>query len=293
MDWFSVFLIAGIILLYSFQTLFCTLYNQRYPGKASCAAPVFCTLEAAFIVLITWALNGFRFHASPPTLLFGCLNGLVLLGYNSSLMAAGKRGSYAFFNMALQYGAILIPLVYSAVFLREGTTALQWAGVGLMLIAFLLMNWEGKSEKKPQKGYYLFCALLFLFNGLYSVFLKMQSVACEAESAEMIMITFGLMGLSALIQLTALEKGNMPAAFRQNRKSMPPLIACLLSAGLAINGLVAVLPRVNSVVLYTVENGGVLLLSCLYAFALFHEKPAFKKLAGIVTAVVSITLLSI
>ena len=119
MDWFSVFLIAGIILLYSFQTLFCTLYNQRYPGKEACAAPVFCTLEAAFIVLITWALNGFRFHASPPTLLFGCLNGLVLLGYNSSLMAAGKRGSYAFFNMALQYGAILIPLAYSAVLDRK------------------------------------------------------------------------------------------------------------------------------------------------------------------------------
>ena len=139
MDWISVLLIAGIILLYSFQTLFCTLYNHRYPGKAECAAPAFCAMEGVFITLITWALNGFRFHASPPTLLFGCLNGLVLLGYNSSLMAAGKRGSYAFFNMALQYGAILSPLVYSAVFLREGTTALQWAGVGLMLIAFLLM----------------------------------------------------------------------------------------------------------------------------------------------------------
>lgn len=293
MDWLSVILIAGIVLLYSFQTLFCTLYNQRYPGKAAWAAPVFCILEAAFITLITWALNGFRFHASPPTLLFGCLNALVLFGYNSSLMAAGKRGSYAFFNMALLYGAILVPMAYSAVFLHEGTTAVQWIGVGLMLIAFLLMNWEGKMEKTAKKGFYLFCALLFLCNGLYSVFLKMQSVACENESAEMIMLTFGLMGLAALIQLAITEKGNTLRAFRQSKRSLPPLIACLFSAGLAVNGLVAVIPRVNSVVLYTVENGGVLLLSFLYAVTLFHEKPAPKKVAGVIIAVVSITLLSL
>ncbi len=293
MDWLSVILIAGIVLLYSFQTLFCTLYNQRYPGKAECAAPVFCILEAAFITLITWALNGFRFRASPPTLLFGCLNALVLFGYNSSLMAAGKRGSYAFFNMALLYGAILVPMAYSAIFLHEGTTAVQWVGVGLMLAAFLLMNWEGKTEKTAKRGFYLFCALLFLCNGLYSVFLKMQSVACENESAEMIMLTFGLMGLAALIQLAIAQKGGTLQACRQNKRSLPPLIACLLSAGLAVNGLVAVIPRVNSVVLYTVENGGVLLLSFLYAVTLFHEKPAPKKVAGVAIAVVSITLLSL
>ena len=293
MDWLSVVLIAGIILLYSFQTLFCTLYNHRYPGKAECAAPAFCAMEGVFIALITWALNGFRFRPSPPTLLFGCLNALVLLGYNSSLMAAGKRGSYAFFNMSLLYGAILVPMAYSNLFLQEGTTPVQWVGVGLMLIAFLLMNWEGKMEKTAKKGFYLFCALLFLCNGLYSVFLKMQSVACENESAEMIMLTFGLMGLTSLIQLLIAEKGNALQAFRQNKRSLPPLIACLLSAGLAINGLVAVLPRVNSVVFYTVENGGVLLLSCLYAVLLFHEKPAPKKVAGVVIAIVSITLLSL
>ena len=293
MDWLSVFLIAGIVLLYSFQTLFCTLYNQRYPGKPECGAPVFCVLESVFITLISFALNGFRFHASPTTLLLGCLNALVLWGYNNSLIAAGKRGSYAFFNMVLLYGAILIPMAYSAVFLKEGTTGLQWAGVGLMLIAFLLMNWEGKAEKTAKKGFYLFCALLFLCNGLYSVILKMQTLSCENESAEMIMLTFGIMGVAALIQLALKEKGGTLAAFRQNRRSLPPLIACLLSAGLAINGLMFVLPRVNSVVLYTVENGGVLLLSSLYAVFLFHEKPAPRKVAGIVIAIISITLLSL
>ncbi len=293
MDLQSILLIAGMILLYSFQTLFCTMYTGRYPGKAENAAPVFCILEAVFICMLTWSINGFRFHASPPTLLFGCLNALVLLGYNSSLMEAGKRGSYAFFNMALLYGAILLPMAYSAVFLREGTTPVQWAGIALMLVAFFLMNWENTETKTAKKGFYLFCALLFLFNGLYSIFLKMQSVACEGESAEMIILTFGIMGIPALIRLTKAEKGNTLKAFSQTRQSLLPLIACLLSAGLAVNGLVAVLPRVNSVVLYTLENGGVLLLSCLYAVLLFKEKPVPRKVAGMAIAVISITMLSL
>lgn len=293
MELISFALIAVIILLYSFQTLFCTLYTKRYPGRDDLASPVFCILEAAFIVAVTWARNGFRFQPSPLTLLFGALNALVLWGYNSSLMAAGKRGSYAFFNMTLLYGAILVPMVYSGLFLHEGTTPLQWVGVGLMLISFLLMNWEGKSAQRPQKGYYLFCALLFLCNGLYSVFLKMQSLASEGESSEMVMLTFALMGAVALLQLIAKEKGATLRAFRQNAQSLPPLIACLLSAALAINGLVYILPRVNTVVLYTMENGGVLLLSTLYAVMLFHEKLLPRKAAGVLIAVVSITLLSL
>lgn len=293
MNIISALLIAGIILLYSFQTLFCTLYNQRYPGKAEWTSPVFCILEAAFIVLITWALNGFRFHLSTPTLIFGCLNALVLFGYNTGVIEAGKRGSYAFFNMSLLYGAILVPMVYSTLFLKEKTTGVQWIGIGLMLIALLLMNWEGKTGQKPKKGYYFFCVLLFLCNGLYSVFLKMQSVACPQESAEMVMLTFGIMGLVALIRLIISEKDNTLIAFRQTRKSLVPLVLCLLSAGLAINGLVYILPNVNTVVFYTIENGGVLLMASLYAFLLFHEKPTPKKIAGILIALVSITLLSL
>ena len=293
MDITSIALIAGVILLYSFQTLFCTLYIRHYPGREDLASPVFCILEAAFIVLVTWGLKGFSFHPSPLTLLLGCLNALALWGYNNSLMEAGKRGSYAFFNMILLYGGILLPMLYSALFLREETAALQWIGAGLMLLAFLLMNWEGKGSQKPKKGYYFYCALLFLCNGLYGTFLKMQSVSRAQESTEMVMLTFGVMGLIALIQLVLREKGNTLHAFRQSKKSLLPLAVCLISAALAINGLVFVMSRVNTVVLFTVENGGVLLLAAVYSFLLFHEKPTVPKAAGIVTALVSITLLSL
>ena len=292
MDWFNLLVITAIIVLYSFQTLFCTLFNRHYPGKAEWAPQVFCILEAGAITLVTLALNRFRFHPSGPTLLYGGLNALVLLGFNISMIEAGKRGPYAFFNMSMLYGSILVPMVYSIVFLREGASLRQWIGVGLMLVAFLLMNLEEKGAEKPKKGYIFFCILLFVCNGLYGVLLKMQSMACPNESAEMIIMTFGMMGVFSVIRLAWSEKGSILPPFRQSRKSAVFLSACLLSAALAVNGLMVVLPRINSVVLFTVENGGVLLLSSLYAFFLFHEKPVPKKVAGILIAVISMTLLS-
>ena len=293
MNWNSLALMTGIIFLYSFQTLFCTLYDRYYPGRPEWTSPVFCILESGIIVLITWALNGFHFHPSPLTLLFGALNALMLFGYNISIIEAGKRGSFAFFNVAKSYGSILVPLGYSVLFLREGTSVPQWIGVGLMLIAFLLMNREDNAFEKPKKGYWVFCALLFFTNGMYSVFVKMQTVVSEGESAEMIMLTFGIMGILAAIRLFGAERSGALRAFRQTRRSAVFLAACLVSAALAVNGMVYILPHLNSVVYFTAVNGGVLLLSCLYAFLLFHEKPTVRKIVGMLAAIVSVTLLSL
>ena len=60
-----------------------------------------------------------------------------------------------------------------------------------------------------------------------------------------------------------------------------------------MNVLVLCLPLVNTVILYTVDNGGVLVLASLYSYFLFKEKFDPAKIIGIVLAVISITILSV
>ena len=107
----STILIAVIILLYSFQTLFCTLFNDRYTGSKAASPYVFCVVEAIAIPLVSLAFNGFRFAPSGLTVLLGVLNAAMLFVYNTSLIAAGRRGSYAFLNVMMLFGGILIPIV--------------------------------------------------------------------------------------------------------------------------------------------------------------------------------------
>ena len=303
----SGILIFIMILLYSFQTLFCKQFSDAYPDGPDRASQVFCFLEAFFIALVTFIFNGFRFHLSTPTLLLGLLNALMLFTYNTSLIKASSRGSYAFMNMVLLFGGILVPMVYSTLILHEPLTWYKYLAVPLMLIAFVLMNLKGIDLKGSGIWYYIFCGLLFLSNGIYCTLLKVQAVIAPAESREMVMLTFLLMCIPAAIGLFGKKKNGSDQpdqaeplhstgkakVFHFDRKSMIWLVLSLLSAALAVNVLVLCLPLVNTVILYTVECGGVLGLASLYSYFIFKEKFDTAKIIGIVLAVISITALSI
>ena len=289
----DILLILAVIVLYSFQTLFCKLFTDKYPGKAELASPVFGAVEGVFIALFTFAFGGFSFTASPFTIIMGLLNACMLFGYNTSLIAAGKKGSYAFMNVILLFGGIIVPTVYGAIWLSEPLTPAKIAGIVLMLAACVLMNLDEMKMKNTPIIYYVLCALLFVFNGLYSTFVKIQTVHKDDEKQEMIMLTFLVMGIVAFIQLLLKEKKDTLKAFKFNVKCLIPLIICLISAASAINLLTYILPFVDTAMFYTVENGGVLVLSAVYSVLFFKEKLRPVKAAGIILAVVSITILSI
>lgn len=289
----SALLILLIVVLYSFQTLFCTLYTNKYPGKPENASPVFCVLESVAIAVFTWVWIGFKFEVSPMTLLYGVLNAVALFSYNTSLIKASSKGSYAFMNVAMLFGGILVPLLYTTVFLGDTLHWYQYAAIGLMLVSFVLMNYKEIKLKDTPWLYYVFCALLFISNGMYGTLLKMQSDYDVTQKNEMIILTYGIMGVIAFVQLAFKEKKDTFKAFKMNKKAIIPLLLCLASAALAINVLVTVIPMVNTAVLYTVENGGVLVLSAIYSFIFFKEKPQPMTIIGIILAAVSITVLSI
>ncbi len=289
----SMLLILGLIVLYSFQTLFCTLFNDRYTGSKAASPYVFCVVEAIAIPLVSLVLNGFRVSISGVTLLLGVLNAAALFVYNISLIAAGRRGSYAFLNVMMLFGGILIPIIYSAIVYGEKPSWLQWLAIVVMLAACFMMNKDDIRLSGTSPVYYLLCLALFVSNGAYGTFMKIQSTAAEAEGREMVMLTYFLMGVIAFVMLLRTERKDALKAFRVDRRSLPPLLACLLSAAAAINLLVFILPMVNTAVLYTTDNGGVLVLSCVYSVLIFKEKLSPTKVAGMVLAVASIVALSL
>ncbi len=289
-----VILLAVLTVLHSFQTLFCTLYTSRYPGRGELASPVFCALQSVVIALFTWICSGFVTEAAPLTILFGVLNALMLFGFNTSLMKAGSLGSYAFMNMMLLFGGILVPVIYSAIFVEgESLRVMQLVAMGLMLLAFVLMNVKEIRLKGTKPVYYIYCLILFLSNGFYGTLLKMQSVHCEEQKDMMVVISYALMGVIALVQLGCKERKNTFKAFRLSKKSVLPLALSLVSAALAINVLTRVMPLADAATLFTVDNGGVLVLAAAYSFLIFKEKPNVYKVLAMALAVGSILIFSL
>ena len=298
----STLLIALMIVLYACQTLFCRLYNQRYPGEESTSPFVYNVIYGVFVSVVTFAVGKGRFAPSTATVLLGLLNGAVLFGYNLSLIKATAGGSYAVANLCLLAGGILIPLFQSVIVYHVPLNALQYAGVAVMLAAFLFLNLDGivggKKEAKAKTAasrlFPLFCALLFLFNGLYGALLNAQQEATgNTQREEMIIVTFLFTALLGFAMLLAKRGRGRLAAFRQTKGSALCMLLCCISAAAALNLLMYVMQLVNVPVLYTVENGGVLVLSVVFAVFLFKEKITPFKAVGLLLALSSLVMLSI
>lgn len=298
----STLLIALMIVLYACQTLFCRLYNQRYPGEESTSPFVYNVIYGVFVSVVTFAVGKGRFAPSTATVLLGLLNGAVLFGYNLSLIKATAGGSYAVANLCLLAGGILIPLFQSVIVYHVPLNALQYAGVAVMLAAFLFLNLDGivggKKEAKAKTAasrlFPLFCALLFLFNGLYGALLNAQQEATgNTQREEMIIVTFLFTALLGFAMLLAKRGRGSLAAFRQTKGSALCMLLCCISAAAALNLLMYVMQLVNVPVLYTVENGGVLVLSVVFAVFLFKEKITPFKAVGLLLALSSLVMLSI
>ena len=292
-------LIFAVIVLYSLQTLFCKFYTNYYAGddakRGSLSAPVLGILQSAFIPIVTLAFIGFQFSASPITWLIGSLNAIIVFGYNNVLIQATRRGSYAFSNMMLLFGEIVMMMIYCMNFVADYPTPnlfdlLAIAGIGG---AILLMNVEDFRFKGVKISYYVFCILLFLCNGFYGVLLKVQENYDASESLEMIIISYALMGVLSLGQLFVQEKKDLPKAFKMNKKAILFLALCLIVAASAINVFVYAIEMIqDTVILYTMLNGGVLVLAALYSVFLFKEKTSPLKIIGVILAAVCMAVLA-
>ena len=135
----TVFLVALLVVLYSFQSLFLKLFSAKYPAeKSALASTVFNISYGAFAGVTTLCVMGFRFSASRVTLICGLVNAVTLLVYNVSMIQASRKGSYAFQMIAMLFGGIVVPMLHSVIFLGDRLSLLQVLAVALMLVSFVL-----------------------------------------------------------------------------------------------------------------------------------------------------------
>ena len=284
-----ILLLGASIVVATLQSLFSRLYSDRYPratGMASALA--YAVFYGAFIGLATLALEGFAFAASPATWILGVANALVLSLYNLSLLQAGICGGYAALMVSL------LSAVSNAVFLGQALGAAQLAGIALLLLAIVLMNLRGLSVAGQSRKFYLWCALLFLTNGLYSALLSAQAqLAAGAQRGEMISITYLGSALACAALLFFRAPREFCPAFHMGGRAALCALGGGVSATIASNLLLFLMHAMNSTVVNTVCNGGVLVVSTLLSAAMLHEKLTRPAVLGMVVACAGIVLMGL
>jgi len=218
----------------------------------------------------------------------------MLLIYNTAMIQASRTGSYSFQMICMLFGAIVLQLVFGVVFQGESLSAMQLIAIVLMLISFVLINLKGLSLKGSSKKFLFWCAALFFSNGIYSILMNLQQQQMNgAQRNEMIILSYlGMAVMYAILQLFKDRKA-LVQGFKIPKKPFRYLIICCVCATTAVHMLVYILTLVDATILYTIDNGGVLMLSVIYSCILFKEKLSKMQLLGILMAIASIIMLSL
>ena len=294
-DVLTMVMLAGCMICYVFQGLFGKLYAAAYDGQESDATPVYSCLYGVIVsVSVFAAAMGFRFSASAGTWALGVLNGLMLFLYNLGVIKASLTGPFSIQSIFRLFGGVVVPMAFSVLFWQDALSAVQAAGIVLMLVSFVVINADGAAFKGIRKGYIGWVALLFTVNGAYGTLMACQQrLTGAAESNEMIVITFLSSAVISLISLAFTRKGGTLKAFRMSKKALLYAVGAGVVAALAVVQLMLLLGRMESLsVFYTVENGMVLVLTVLFSALMFKEKLSRNAIAGIALAVISLAMLS-
>ncbi len=291
-----VLLIALVILLYTLQSLFTRLYTDYYPGDKSLATPVFAVVCGLIVTAVSFVFSGLSFSCSWLTILLGVINAVILYGYDAFIIKASATGPYSILMTFSLTGGIVIPAIVSWMFFNVPFSWVQLISIAIIFVSVLMISKkddeaENKEEHKKHRTFFLvICTLLGLANGMYGVLLNtQQELTGVLEKEEMVAVTFIGAAVISLVQLIVKEKKEALKAFKQTKFSLVFLLLTALVSALAINALVIALDGIDTTLVYTFDNAGVLLLSALASAVFFKEK--LSKLNVIGCIIMSIGLI--
>lgn len=289
-----VILLPIMILAFTLKSLLTRFYNDNYAAPdASMATPVFTICYGAFCGLTTLALNGFVYQPQWQTVVFGLCNSLMLVLYNASLLEGGKRGPYAFLMICMMFGGILLPLLVEVLFMGAAFTTLQGIAIVIMLGSFVVMNARGLSFKGTGRTYYFWCAVLTFANGMSATILDLQARLMGPGQNGEVVVT-GYLGLATLVTLSYVVRGRgrqLAQGMRMGKKAGVFALIIAATATAAANLVMVALAQMDASLLYTIYDGGILVMSAILSCVMLHERMRWEQIIGVGMAVVSIAML--
>ncbi len=294
-----VLLVALVILLYTLQSLFTRFYTDHYPGDKSLTTPVFAVVCGLIVTAVSFIFSGFKFSCGWETVLLGILNAVVLYGYDSFIIKGSATGSYSILMTFSITGGIMLPAFSSWIFFNGVFTWVQIISILIIFSAVFMISKKDEDEenkeeyKKHRKLFLIVCAFLGLANGMYGVLLDaQQQLTGPEQKEEMVVVTFLGAALISIVQIIAKEKKNALSAFRQTKLSLTFLLVTSLISACAINVLVLALEGIDTTIVYTFDNAGVLLLSALASAVFFKEKLSKLNIIGCIIMAVGLACMT-
>lgn len=290
-----IILLLLCIGLYICQNIFNKLFSINYPRESGLASASFNIIYGVVVSIVVFTIcNGFKMEASPTTIVFGVIEGVFLFFYNMASTRAATTGPYAFQIIMAVIGCISFAIVIPILVWGDTIKGLHVFAIIVMLLAIVLLNKNGLDFSNRKPGYFFWIALLFTSNGIYGVLMDSQQRVMEhREKNEMIIVTFATAAIIGLGYFLIKEGDKVKIAFSMGKSTAAFALCSSLAAAFAVYCNMKLLGHIPVSILFSVQNGSIMVGNVVLSAIIFKEKMNKTALAGIAIILFSIFLLSV
>lgn len=245
---------------------------------------------AAFLLFAIISFAGFQFHV--PTLIYGCLYGLLL----SVSMYAGYKalatGPMALTSLCVSF-SVMIPLIGGVLWFDETLNIFNIVGFVFLIVAIVFVNLKKKSTSEENKGslkWSIYVLLTFLANGFSSILQKSHQISYRGlYCSEFMMFTmlvcslfFAGASLLKISKKTALKKEELKYG---SIAGILNVLASYLTTRLA--------GFENASILFPAISAGTILCTLFTGVVVFKEKLKYNHFIAIGAGIAAVVFLKI
>lgn len=273
------------------------LFQTRFKDPEK-RLPLFQSLYCLISTICFWGMGRFALPTL-QTFLYGLVFGILFCTASAMSAKAMSIGSMALSSVIMNMG-LLIPILYSVIFLHEELTLLHLVGFILFCVSVTFSAFNGKESKKANLLWLVVVFIGLISNGLTATIQKIYIMTSqEVQDSVFLGVAYATASFCFIIKHFISKRGHtgdLPKR-KTTLMSASTFLAVALIAGVGSfigNLLLGKLSiKVIAAILYPCINGGLAAMTTLVSFFIFKEKPTLKKILSIIFGCAAIIILNL
>ena len=282
----NALLLTIIVIFVSVQSVMKKAYNQKVTGGAMSFSAASCVAAAVVFLITSGGKLQFSTEFLPYSLLFALSYSVTVV----TMMLAIMTGPLSLTCLITSF-SLIIPTLYGILALNEPVSTNLFIGLGLLVVALVLINLEEKGAKKITVKWVLYVVLAFVGNGMCSTVQKVQ----QLDQAGLYKSEFMIVALT----ISAVAMGIF-ALCTEKKALLPNLKAGFWTYtvnGLANGGanflVIFLSSRMAASVMFPVISAGGIVLTFLISLFFYKEKLSKWQILGSALGLVSVIFLNL
>lgn len=257
--------------------------KNGFPATLGYAVWALTMIPCAIVAL---SVTGWKINTDARSVVSGGIVGLSGAGGQLILFQALRDGpAYIVFPIISLYPVITVLL--SVLYLNERTNRKHWIGIGIALLAILLLSYMPPSATHARGWQWLILAIgVFLLWGVQAFVMKKANATMSAESIFFYMMISGVMLIPAALWMT---NWNMPVNWGWKGPGLAVVIQVLNAIG-ALTLVYAL--RYGKAIIVTPATALAPVITIILSLLLYGVIPSFVIITGLCLAVIAIYLLA-